>query len=453
MFIIARVGRFNGGKDKVEEKEEETVEPYAVHEMLSDPQRVSILKILNRKGEMTFTELMKYVDLPSGRLAFQLSKLEPLLSKTEEKKYRLSFLGKDSLQVLGLSEALLQRPDEHIYPGNLIVRKASLDDANAIADTQRSWREKWYKFKMGKIFEVPVANLNREEIEMQLGTLSTADAVKEYITRTYEVSHGHEGPFYVVSAGGRVVGFFVFWWGCVFEPQPWGKRAPFHIQVHKEYVNLDAVRALMQTALEVARKLNADQVEIMQFLNPPEIENIVREALKEYRNIVKVEYVRLRAHVEDIPLEHQAVIQKGTENALLYLRLARNRSITYSWQPSASAVKDYPIEPEEGNMLITVDGKTCALMLFKDEPFLDEADLELYLEPKDWTDKAFVQEAAKAGIDVARKMGHKKATILVEKQLEPWFKEMGFREWEPQTDYEKIVERIRYGTNYLLRLQ
>ncbi len=436
----------------MEEEEEETVEPYVVHDILGDPQRVLILKTLSRKGEMTFTELMKYVDLSSGRLAFQLSKLEPLLLKTEEKKYRLSSLGQNSLQVLGLSEALLRRPDEHVYSGNLIVRKVSLDDANAIAEIQRSWREKWYKFKMGKMFEVPLASLNREEIKLQAGaTLSTAEAVKEYITRTYGLSHGHEGPFYVVSVGGRVVGFVVFWWGCVSEPEPWGKRAPFSIHVHKEYVNLNVARALIQTALEVARKLHPDQVEIFSF--QPEIQYVVEEALKEYRNIVKVEHVRLRAHVEDIPLGHQAVIQKGTENALLYLKLARNRSITYAWQPSASAVKDYPIEPEEGNMLITVDGKTCALMLFKEEPYLDEADLELYLEPKDWTDKAFVQEAVKAGVDIARKMDHKKVTVLVEKQLEPRFKEFEFKEWEPQTDYEKIVERIRCRTNYLLRLQ
>lgn len=436
------------------EKEEETVEPYEVHEILSDRQRASILKILNRKGEMTFTELMKYVDLSSGRLAFQLSKLEPLLEKTEEKKYRLSSLGQDSLQVLDLSEALLRKPDEHIYHGNLIVRKVSLDDVDAIVDIERSWHEKWYKFTMGKIYEVPLNDLNREDIMMQAGSFSVPEEVEKFITRTHELSTKHEGPFYVAVVNDRVVGFIVSWWGCVSEPQPWGKRAPFSLHIHKEYVDLDVIRALIQTALEVGRKLHADQMELMSmpFIRP-EIRHVIEKALQEYPNVEKVEYSRLRAYINEVPAEHRVIIQKGTVNTLLYLELARNRSITYASQPSASAVKDYPVEPEEGNILITFGDKTCALMLYKDEPYLDDADLELYLEPEDWTDKAFVQESVKAGVAVAKQLGNEKVTVLIEKQLEPWFKELRFQEWKPQTDYEKLAGRESSSTNYLLRLQ
>jgi len=61
----------------------------------------------------------------------------------------------------------------------------------------------------------------------------------------------------------KVVGYLVFWWGCLTEPKPWGKRAPFSINLHKEYVDLEIVQSLMRRGVEVGRKLQADNIELM----------------------------------------------------------------------------------------------------------------------------------------------------------------------------------------------
>ncbi len=136
----------------------------------------------------------------------------------------------------------------------------------------------------------------------------------------------------------------------------------------------------------------------------------------------------------------------------------RNRSITWANQFSHSARKDHPVEPEKGQMLITANGKNCALT-FYDEFIPNEASLELYLEPEDWTDKHFVQEATKGAAEIARKQGYSKVEIIVEKAYESWFKELGFRKWEPQTEYEKLTGKSHgghfwdKGPNYLLQVQ
>jgi len=141
-------------RKNIGDKRNKNSRAYEVHSILGDPQRVTILKALGRKEEMTFTDLMKHVDLPSSRLAFQLSKMEHLLVKTDDKKYRLSPIGHDSLQVIDFSEAVLRAPDEHQYRGNVIVRKASVDDAVEIANIERSWHDKWHKFVERGKYEV-----------------------------------------------------------------------------------------------------------------------------------------------------------------------------------------------------------------------------------------------------------------------------------------------------------
>ena len=51
-----------------------------------------------------------------------------------------------------------------------------------------------------------------------------------------------------------------------------------------------------------------------------------------------------------------------------------------------------------------------------------------------------------------------KVEIVVEKTYEQWFKELGFKEWKPQTEYEKLTGRSHEGhfwdkgSNYLLKV-
>jgi len=365
----------------------------------------------------------------------------------------LSPLGQGALEIFDVAETLLSSPDEREYKKGIIVRKASPDDAQAIAEVTWSWVEKWYKTKMGRFYETSLEKLMPEEIEAQAGSHS----VPEHIRDGIRDARRRKGALYVVVVNGRVVGFLDFPFGCIDEPKPWGRRLFGLISIHKEYVNSEVAEALLQRALESGRSFHADYVELLPIVPTPRLTEPIEHALNKIPRTEKVDYAYLRAHVDGIPSDHNATIRKGTEDTLLYQKLNRNRSTTWANQFSHSARKDYPVEPEKGQMLITVDGKTCALE-FYEELVPDEASLELYPEPEGWTDKHFIQEAVKAGADVARKQGYEKVEVVVEKTIGPWFKELGFEEWGPQTEYERLTGRSHEGhfwekgPNYLLKV-
>jgi len=396
---------------------------------------------------------MKTIDVASGRLAFQLSKLSDLLEKTEE-KYKLSPLGHGALEIFDVAETMLSSPDEREYKKGIIVRKASPDDAQAIAEVTWSWIEKWYKTKMGKVYETSLEKLTPEEIEEQAGSHSIPEVLHQAITDAPK----RKGTFYVAAVEGKIVGFLDFPFGLTSEPEPWGRRLGGLISIQREYVNPELAEALLRRAFETGRHLHAEYVSLGALVQAPRLTGSIEEALKKLPNTDKIDYSYLRAQVSEIPRDHKATIREGTEDTLLYQRLKRNRSVTWANQASPSARKDHPVEPEKGQMLITMDDKTCALELY--EEFVpDEASLELYPEPEDWTDKRFTQEAVKAGGDVARKQGYEKVEVVVEKAIEQWFKELGFEEWEPQTEYERLTGKsheghfLEKGPNYLLKVQ
>jgi len=431
----------------------ETVKPGMIFEALSDPQREAILKALRRRKEMSFTELMKTIDAPSGRLAFQLSKLSSLLEKTEE-KYRLSSLGHGALEIFDAAETLLCSPDEHEYRTGIIVRKANSDDAQAIAEVTWSWVEKWYKNKLGKIVEASLEELTSDEIEAQAGGYSIPENLRTGI-RDAPI---RKEALYVVTVKGMLVGFIDFPFGCIEEPKSWGRRLFGLINIHKEYTNVDVALTLLQRAKEAALGLHAEYVEILPLVQSSKLLKSIESALDKFIGTRKIDYSYLRARVDEISTDYDATVQKGTEDTLLFQRLMRNRPITWANQFSHSAREDYKVEPEKGHMLITVNGKTCALT-FYDEFIPNEASLELHSESEDWANKYFIQEATKAGTEIARKQGYTKIEIIVEKAYEPWFKELGFKKWEPQTEYEQLTSKSHEGhfwekgPNYLLEVQ
>jgi len=433
-------------------EEEDLVEPYKIFGALSDPQRAAILKALRKKGEMSFTELMKTIDAASGRLAFQLSKLSSLLEKTEE-KYKLSPLGYGALDIFDVAETLLCSPDEREYRKGIIVRKANPQDAQATAEVTLSWVDKWYRTRMGKVYETSLGELTREEIEEEAGSHS----VPEYLQEAIRDAPKRKGAFYVAVVEGKVVGFLDFPFGLTSEPEPWGRRLGGLISIHRECVQPELAEALLRRALETGRHLHVEYVSLGALAQAPKLTGSIEEALKKLPSAEKIDYSYLRAQVSEIPRDHKATIREGTEDTLLYQRLKRNRSITWANQASPGARKDYPVEPEKGQMLITIDDKTCALE-FYEEFVPDEASLELYPEPEDWTDKRFIQEAVKAGADVAREQGYGKVEVVVEKTIEQWFKELGFEEWEPQTEYERLTGKSHEGRfwekgpSYLLKV-
>ena len=428
---------------------EDKVEPHQIFEALSDPQRAAILKALRKKGEMSFTELMKTINVASGRVAFQLSKLSSLLEKTEE-KYKLSPLGYGALEIFEVAETLLSKPDEREYRKGITVRKANPEDAEAIAGITWSWIDRWYKTKLGKTYETSREELRPEEIEAQAGSHCIPEDLRQVLTEAPKL----KSLYYVATIMGKVVGFVDFPWGLVDEPEPWGKRLGGLISFHKEYADADVAEALMQRASEAGRSLGADYVELLPLVQTPRLTELIERALKRFHGAKKVGYAYLRAHVSEVPTDHSATLRRGTEDALLFRRLNRNRAFTWANQSSSAVMKDYRLE--ERHMLITIDDKTCGLE-FYEEFTPDEASLELYPEPEDWNDKHFIQEAVKAGAEAAKKRGYKKVQVVVEKTYEPWFKELGFKEWKPETEYEKLTGKSHEGRfwnkgpNYLVK--
>jgi len=68
-------------------------EGFDIYETLDHPIRRLLLERLHSRPRSSFTELMKATGESTGSLSFHLSKLEPLLSQDEEKKYSLNQSG------------------------------------------------------------------------------------------------------------------------------------------------------------------------------------------------------------------------------------------------------------------------------------------------------------------------------------------------------------------------
>jgi len=61
--------------------------------------------------------------------------------------------------------------------------------------------------------------------------------------------------------------------------------------------------------------------------------------------------------------------------------------------------------------------------------------------------------------DIRRFAEIRQKLAVVEKVIEPWFKELGFEEWKPQTECERLTGKSHEGhfwekgPNHLLKLQ
>jgi len=67
---------------------------------LSHPLRISIIKVVHEKGPVSFSGLMKALNVDSGTLGFHLKQLEPYLIRDENGNYGLSDAGKAALPIL-----------------------------------------------------------------------------------------------------------------------------------------------------------------------------------------------------------------------------------------------------------------------------------------------------------------------------------------------------------------
>lgn len=85
--------------------QEEADETYSViYSELKHPIRRRILRMLN-DNELTYTQMLKTLDINTGHLNYYLESLGELVVKTEEGKYRLSEFGKAAVNLMtGIEE-------------------------------------------------------------------------------------------------------------------------------------------------------------------------------------------------------------------------------------------------------------------------------------------------------------------------------------------------------------
>jgi len=68
--------------------------------VLSHPIRREILLILNQSGETSFTDMMKALNIDTGKLSFHIRGLSIFIEQTESGKYKLNRLGEDAVRVI-----------------------------------------------------------------------------------------------------------------------------------------------------------------------------------------------------------------------------------------------------------------------------------------------------------------------------------------------------------------
>ena len=68
--------------------------------VLSHKIRREILLILNQKGETSFTDLMKALNIDTGKLSFHIRALSIFIEQSESGKYRLNKSGEDAVRVI-----------------------------------------------------------------------------------------------------------------------------------------------------------------------------------------------------------------------------------------------------------------------------------------------------------------------------------------------------------------
>ena len=68
--------------------------------VLSHKIRREILLILNKNGETSFTELMKALNVDTGKLSFHIRSLSIFIEQTESGKYKLNRAGEDAVRVI-----------------------------------------------------------------------------------------------------------------------------------------------------------------------------------------------------------------------------------------------------------------------------------------------------------------------------------------------------------------
>jgi len=242
---------------------EEERDPYAILKLLSDRQRAEILRELKRRDEVSFSDLWRKSGLQSGRLAFQLRKLKPLLRKTKEDHYALSETGMKALEVLEYYESILTIEKPSVYEASngktIVVREAKPEDYPSIVEADCSWVQKWLKPVSEKWIEASYEELTPWERFLRGGPWRDISIYKAFAR--FFLKEG--GKIFVPEVDGKVVGFMEITFNE--EPEPFGKFIDTgnsgQTEVHKEFCGIDVGTALLEHLTKLAGRLGYKAVD------------------------------------------------------------------------------------------------------------------------------------------------------------------------------------------------
>jgi DNA-binding HxlR family transcriptional regulator len=68
--------------------------------VLSNPLRRAILLYLSEKGESSFTDLMNFLNIDTGKLSFHIRNLSGFIEQTPTGKYRLTKSGENAIRLV-----------------------------------------------------------------------------------------------------------------------------------------------------------------------------------------------------------------------------------------------------------------------------------------------------------------------------------------------------------------
>lgn len=238
---------------------------YEILGLLSDRQRVEILRELKHRDKLSFSDIWRKMGLQSGRLAFQLRKLKPLLRKTKEDQYTLNETGLKVLEALDYYEKILdiEKPGfyETLDGRAIVIREAKPEDYTSIVEADCSWVEKWFKpvYSGKKWVEASYEELTPWERYMRGGPWRDLRTYRTFAR--FFLKEG--GKIFVSEVDGRVVGFMEITFNE--EPSPFGRFVDTgnsgQTEVHKDFCGIGVGAALLKHLTELAKKLGYKAVD------------------------------------------------------------------------------------------------------------------------------------------------------------------------------------------------
>lgn len=413
------------------------IDAVSVLKLLSDPQKIGILKELGKaKNGLAYSEIMQLTGLQSGRLGYQLRKLGVLVNKREEKKYEQTSQGIQALGLLRMAQALFPTAysEYRLTDGStLIARPTMAEDSEDLFEIEKSRQKMWVKSAMGEIHQARYEDLTPEEVSAQCGT--EPSQLREEIRRDQEqgairftgLIHGRP------RASLRLV--------SVVEPDPWGKAAHVKIDVHKKYDDLAASVKLLELAIDTAKKMGHNKLDVWIYYPLAELEKHLDKRYPEH----KTEYAHMRIEtpklLERIPSSGTCVeVRNAEDDPPIFRKLRMNRSLTWANQASDCATGECRIDQSKPSRdrLLCRDGNVAALSFYH-RKFTNSTVPEIYLPFQDLDDENLIKELILSSAQIGEELSYQMLEVLVESRFRDLFSSLGFRTMKPETPPESLL--------------